>query len=247
LQINGPKVLFLESLTESYLGYMPSRGYASNVIVEIGDGQRFALSFFDYRTIRPELEAEERLGHPFFSQPAMVVLPEVTVQSIELAVDIAYRHRYFERLEPLSPKQAAAAKKQQEWLIGGSQEEASSSEQGSSKVQTPSIRVIRSAIASSVGFESIAELSSLEARAEEGRSGRWLLETLGGTKYWAYLCTPEHLQQEFEQRATHGEPVFAEPGLVVLPEVTVQSIEEAANVLYHEGYFSHLKPAEVRE
>jgi hypothetical protein len=43
---------------------------------------------------------------------------------------------------------------------------------------------------------------------------------------------------------TAGRGYYAEPGLIVLDEVTNEAMTEAVNELWQEGYFERLKPAE---
>jgi hypothetical protein len=43
-----------------------------------------------------------------------------------------------------------------------------------------------------------------------------------------------------------GRPGFAEPGLVILPEVTEEAIQNAAAMLYAEGFFDRLKSIDAQ-
>jgi hypothetical protein len=52
------------------------------------------------------------------------------------------------------------------------------------------------------------------------------------------------LAQDLEGEAQMGRPYLAEPGLVVLPEVTTQAILAAVPGLVRDGYLLHLKPAQ---
>ncbi len=63
-----------------------------------------------------------------------------------------------------------------------------------------------------------------------------------GSHYQLFFYDPVRLQQTLEDDAQAGRPYLAEPGLVVLPEVTTESIRRAVAGLYENGYFSHLKP-----
>jgi hypothetical protein len=57
---------------------MPLRGYFSGVTVELVDGLRYPVSFYDPVRLRETLETDVRWGNPFFTEPGLVVVPEVT-------------------------------------------------------------------------------------------------------------------------------------------------------------------------
>lgn len=44
-----------------------------------------------------------------------------------------------------------------------------------------------------------------------------------------------------DEAVTSGRPCFAEPGLIVLPEVTVETIQNAVDFLWEQGFFAYLK------
>src|SRR5438045_1954580 len=62
-----------------------------------------------------------------------------------------------------------------------------------------------------------------------------------GSHYRLYFIDPVRLQQTLTDDVEAGRPFFAEPGLVVLPEVTTEAIHQAIPALVQEGYFSHLR------
>jgi|SRR5579884_3782295 len=73
-------------------------------------------------------------------------------------------------------------------------------------------------------------LSDVEVRLEDG------------SRYKLYFIDPVRLQQTLEDDTAEGKPYYTEPGLVVLPEVTTQAIQQAIRGLLREGYFQNLKP-----
>jgi hypothetical protein len=73
-------------------------------------------------------------------------------------------------------------------------------------------------------------LSEVEIRLEDG------------SRYQLYFIDPVRLQQTLEDDTEAGRPYFAEPGLVVLPEVSTEAIRQAVPALLRDGYFRHLKP-----
>lgn len=48
---------------------------------------------------------------------------------------------------------------------------------------------------------------------------------------------PVRLAQELAQEVADGRAFIGEPGLIVLPEVTRETMERAARVLAEEGFF----------
>lgn len=62
-----------------------------------------------------------------------------------------------------------------------------------------------------------------------------------GRRCAVYFSDPVRLQQDLDENINLGTPFFAEPGLVVLPEVSVEAIQDAVRLLCAQGFFDHLK------
>jgi hypothetical protein len=76
------------------------------------------------------------------------------------------------------------------------------------------------------------------------RTKAWLraqVETKDGTRLPLYFCDPVRLQQDLEEEVKLGRSYFAEPGLVVLPEVPAEAIEATVQALNERGFFAHLQ------
>lgn len=72
----------------------------------------------------------------------------------------------------------------------------------------------------------------------------WLstqVELEDGCRYALYFSDPIRLQQDLEEAVQSGRPCFAEPGLIILSEVTVKSIQDAVQFLWKQGFFAYLK------
>ena len=72
----------------------------------------------------------------------------------------------------------------------------------------------------------------------------WLsahVESEDGCRYSVYFSDPIRLQQDLEEEVQLGKPCFAMPGLIILPEVTIEAIEKAVQVLWKQGFFTYLK------
>jgi hypothetical protein len=72
----------------------------------------------------------------------------------------------------------------------------------------------------------------------------WLsaqVELEDGCRYAVYFSDPIRLQQDLDEAVKSGRPCFAEPGLIILPEVTVEAIQDAVQFLWKQGFFAYLK------
>lgn len=67
-----------------------------------------------------------------------------------------------------------------------------------------------------------------------------IVETSEG-KYPVYFIDPIRLQQDLTAETELGTPFLAEPGLIILPEVTREGMENAVRQLWEQGYFESLK------
>jgi hypothetical protein len=84
-------------------------------------------------------------------------------------------------------------------------------------------------------------------RAEwEAESRGWLqgvtIELADGARYPALFYDPVRLSQDLDAEASLGRPYLAEPGMIVLPQVTRAAMTEAVRQLVESGFFNHLRP-----
>lgn len=73
----------------------PFRGYLRDVIVEMEDGARHQLSFIDVVRLEQNLTDNVRLGHPYYTERGLVILPEVSTEAIHQAVQGLWDEGYF--------------------------------------------------------------------------------------------------------------------------------------------------------
>jgi hypothetical protein len=78
-----------------------SKGYFCHNYVELEDGRRHQICFFDHVRISQELEVNLKIDKPYFIEEALIVLPEVTIENMQKALIEAKRIGFFERLKPL--------------------------------------------------------------------------------------------------------------------------------------------------
>jgi hypothetical protein len=86
------------------------RGYRSHVSVELANGERYPVVFYDSVRIQQDLEDEVKSGSPFIAEPGLIVLPEVTRENMERAVTALAVEGFFEALRPMSQNADAAAR-----------------------------------------------------------------------------------------------------------------------------------------
>jgi len=80
----------------------PSKGYLRGVVVNFEDGSNYKLFFIDPIRLQQDLEADVANGREYYAEPGMIILPEVTAQTIRKAVSGLWREGFFQWLKPLS-------------------------------------------------------------------------------------------------------------------------------------------------
>jgi len=68
------------------------------------------------------------------------------------------------------------------------------------------------------------------------------VELAEGLIYSLFFFDPVRLKQDLESMVALGRPCLDEPGLIVVPSVTVENIEKSVTFLARRDYFSHLRP-----
>jgi len=85
------------------------------------------------------------------------------------------------------------------------------------------------------------ERSQYEAR-DRGWVGTACVQTADGATYRVTFYDTVRLAQDLEYEVESGRMCIAEPGLIVLPEVTLENMETAIRSLAEDGYFDNLRP-----
>jgi hypothetical protein len=93
------KLVFEHGMDEHDEAEAQMRGYRSHAWVEMSDGTRHRVTFFDPVRLTQELEQETKLGRPFVSEPGLVVVPEVTRKYMETAARTLADEGFFSPLE----------------------------------------------------------------------------------------------------------------------------------------------------
>ena len=84
--------------------------------------------------------------------------------------------------------------------------------------------------------------------APHGYRGDVIVEFADGQSFPVYFYEPDAIREELDGRMKSGFGQFvAEPGLVVIPEITVAAMKSSVLELIEVGYFTHLRPCEDRQ
>jgi len=77
----------------------PFRGYLRDVIVEMEDGSRHQLSFIDPARLEQNLADNARMGRPYYTEPGLVIVPGISTEAIQLAVQGLWDEGYFRSIQ----------------------------------------------------------------------------------------------------------------------------------------------------
>jgi hypothetical protein len=100
IEIQEPEVRFPEGFDDRWEYEMPLKGYLNEVTVRIDSGPLYLVNFIDPIRLSQDLEAEVKSGRPYFTEPGLIVLPEVTRKAIFSAIKALWNEGFFESLLP---------------------------------------------------------------------------------------------------------------------------------------------------
>jgi hypothetical protein len=81
---------------------MTPKGHLSGLIVRLDDGSRYELNFINPVRLGQELTMDARAGTPYFAEPGLVVIPEVTLPAVRSTVERLAAVGFFRLLKPLA-------------------------------------------------------------------------------------------------------------------------------------------------
>jgi hypothetical protein len=93
------RLVFEHGMDEHDEAEAQMRGYRSHVWVEMSDGTRHRITFFDPVRLTQELEQETKLGRPFVSEPGLIIVPDVTREHMETAARTLADEGFFASLK----------------------------------------------------------------------------------------------------------------------------------------------------
>jgi hypothetical protein len=100
----NPLVVFPEWFDERAEYETPLKGWLDHVRVQLPDGTRYAVFFYDPVRLEQDLAENVKLGVAYVAEPGLIILPEVTPAAIRSAVEALWRQGYFNTLKPLDPE-----------------------------------------------------------------------------------------------------------------------------------------------
>jgi len=85
-----PRVIFPEGFDERAAFETPLKGWLS-AQVELEDGRRYAVYFSDPIRLHQDLDEAVRSGKPCVAEPGLIIIPEVTIETIQRFVSDYYQ------------------------------------------------------------------------------------------------------------------------------------------------------------
>ena len=105
------KLLFLAENFQREVDDALERGVLSHVLVEVGGVDLYPVYFYSIDEVQGYFTA--RSGHSpceFVAETGMIILPQITLERMEKAVQRLFDDGYFANMRPLSQTQLAIAK-----------------------------------------------------------------------------------------------------------------------------------------
>jgi hypothetical protein len=107
--VDTPRVIFPEWFDERAEFETPRKGWLDHVQVQLPDGSCFRVFFIDPVRLGQDLAEYEKAGTPYFAEPGLIILGEVTREAIHQAVAGLWRQGYFCHLRPVERADAGSA------------------------------------------------------------------------------------------------------------------------------------------
>ncbi len=100
--LHSPKLVFKRPFDEAAAYEAEARGYLAYAAVELNDGTRYPVVFYDPVRLQQDLEVEAGEGRAFIAEPGMIVIPEVTLDRMQDAIGRLFQCGFFDvlRSEP---------------------------------------------------------------------------------------------------------------------------------------------------
>jgi hypothetical protein len=100
--LHSPKLVFKHPFDEAAVDEAEAQGYLGYAAVELSDGTRNPVVFYDPVRLQQDLEVEAGEGRAFIAEPGMIVIPEVTPGRMQDAIERLFHNGFFDapRSEP---------------------------------------------------------------------------------------------------------------------------------------------------
>lgn len=94
--VEGVTLTFLCEMDERTQWEIEQKGFFDHAIVNLQANKTVRVHFWDTVRLAQELETELSLGKACLAEPAMIILPSVTLQNMEAAVKQLYQEGFFD-------------------------------------------------------------------------------------------------------------------------------------------------------
>jgi hypothetical protein len=98
-----PQLHFREPFDKEVAWEISNKGWYNGIVVELQNGARYSVFFYDPVRLTQDLQTEAELGRPYVAEPGMIVVPELSEVSMRLAVQRLHREGWFNHLRPVGP------------------------------------------------------------------------------------------------------------------------------------------------
>ena len=99
LAVHFPRLVFRYPFDEAAAYDAEVRGYLAYASVELSDGSRYPVVFYDPVRLQQDLEVEVGEGRAFIAEPGMIIVPEVTLARMQDSVDRLFHIGFFDSLK----------------------------------------------------------------------------------------------------------------------------------------------------
>ncbi len=99
---NDVTLLFVCDFDERTAWEVEQKGWFQQVIAVLPDGRKVPVCFWDPVRLSQDLETELTSGGTCIAEPGMIVIPHVTVENMQAAIEDLYHRGYFSELQSLS-------------------------------------------------------------------------------------------------------------------------------------------------
>ena len=96
--VQFPRLVIKYPLDEAAAYDAEARGYLAYASVELNDGTRYPVAFYDPVRLQQDLEVEAGEGRAFIAEPGMIVVPEVTLARMQDAIERLFQNGFFDSL-----------------------------------------------------------------------------------------------------------------------------------------------------
>jgi len=102
------KLMFVIPFCDRQAFEAHGRGYLSHVCVDV-EGQLYPVFFYDPIRLSQDLQTNDENGRPFLADAGMIVVSEITLETMQNAIQHLYVEGFFNRFVPITYQQLALA------------------------------------------------------------------------------------------------------------------------------------------